>query len=103
MPTGRALAVGTGVTRERLALVRESPRPYPVRFPRAHRILEALPPDRARRTQTPGQTDSLLTGLFFGEVLGEENLGDVCTRGTVFGDSVSEVLVLSPVCHRVRI
>ena len=56
-------------------------------------------------TEGLGGSDRILAGVFVGEVLGEENLGDVLTRDTIgFVYECGKFAVgLSPVGHRVNV
>jgi hypothetical protein len=83
--------------------VRESATPDTVRLPSFDRIFEALPTDRAGGAEGAGETDRLLPRPLVGEVFGEEDLGNVSAGGPVCFHRVGEVLVASPVGHRVRI
>ena len=65
---------------------------------------ETLGEQRALFAQRFGGSDRILSGVFVGEVLGEENLGDVLTGNTTdFDNGCVEVAVaLSPVGHTVK-
>ena len=79
-------------------------RPNPVRFLRFDSVGETLGQQRALSAQRFGGSDRVLSGGFVGEVLGEENLGDVLTGNTTdFDNGCVEVAVaLSPVGHTVK-
>lgn len=66
---------------------------------------ETLSQQRAVGTERFGGSDRILPGVFVGEVLGEENLGDVLagdTAGFVY-DCGKFAVGLSPVGHRVNV
>ncbi len=82
----------------------EGARPDTVGFLGFDSVGETLGQQRALSTQRFGSSDRVLAGVFVGEVLGEENLGDVLTGHTTgFVDECGEVAVaLSPVGHTVK-
>jgi hypothetical protein len=62
----------------------ESASPNPVTFLVLDSVRETLQADRALSAQGFRGPDRVLTGALVGEVLGEENLGDVLAGCTVF-------------------
>ncbi len=66
---------------------------------------ETLGQQRALFAQGFRGSDRVLPGVRVGEVLGEENVGDVLTRHTTdFDNGCTEVAVaLSPVAHTVKV
>ena len=65
---------------------------------------ETLSQQRALSTERLSRSDRILSGVFVGEVLGEENLGDVLTGNTAgFVYECGKFAVgLSPVGHTVK-
>ena len=78
--------------------------PNTVGFLRFDSVSETLVQQRALSTQRFRGSDRVLPGRFVGEVLGEENRGDVLTGNTTdFDNGCVEVAVaLSPVGHTVK-
>ena len=78
--------------------------PDSIRFLRFDSVGETLGEQRALSAQRFGGSDRILSGRFVGEVLGEENLGNVLTWNTTdFDNGCVEVAVaLSPVGHTVK-
>jgi hypothetical protein len=84
--------------------VRQCASPDTVGFLGFDSVGETLGEQRALGTQRFSGSDRILSGVFVGEVLGEENLGDVLTGNTTdFDNGCVEVAVaLSPVGHTVK-
>ena len=82
----------------------EGASPDSVGFLRFDSVSETLGQQRALSTQRFGGSDRVLSGVFVGEVLGEENLGDVLTgNATGFVYQCGKFAVgLSPVGHTVK-
>ncbi len=64
--------------------MRQSACPDPVAFFVLDSVGETLQADRAVSTQRFRSPDRVFAGAFVGEVLGEENLGNVLAGRTVF-------------------
>ena len=85
--------------------MRECAGPDTIRFLRFDSVGETLGEQRALSAQRFGGSDRVLPGIRVGEVLGEENVGDVLAWHTTdFDNGCTEVAVaLSPVGHTVKV
>jgi len=79
--------------------------PDSIRFLRFDSVGETLGQQRALFTQSFGGSDRVFPGVWVGEVLGEENVGDFLAGHTTdFDYGCTEVAVaLSPVAHTVMV
>ena len=83
----------------------QSAGPNPIGFLGFDSVGETLGQQRALFAQSFGGSDRIFPGARVGEVLGEENVGDVLTWHTTdFDNGCTEVAVaLSPVAHTVKV